>query len=295
MDGFDVCRKLKAHEKLQHIPVIFMRTLADMTHAVKGFDIGGVDYLTKPFQYQEVLARVKAYLTIRWQHQQIQHQHAALEAQSLASMELNAHLQELNARLEQEIREHKQVREELAEAKQELQRLAALDGLTQVANRRLFDEYLSREWQRMAREQMALSLILCDIDHFQRYSDTYGHSAGNECLKQVAQGLQCAVRRPADLVARYDGEEFAMVLPNTNQEGALHVARSIQTEIQHINIPHTCSDADSFVTLSIGLATMIPQYGHSIQLLLKIADDALDEAKQQGRNRIVTRTLSLLH
>jgi diguanylate cyclase (GGDEF)-like protein len=220
---------------------------------------------------------------------------SVLEAQSLASLELNARLQELNIQLEQETRERKQTQEELADANQELQRLAALDGLTQVPNRRWFDECLSREWQRMAREQMALSLILCDLDHFKRYNDTYGNLAGDECLKHVAQGLQRAARRPADLVARYGGEEFAMILPNTNKEGALHVARKIQSEIQQLKIPHEPSEVNSYITLSIGLAVIVPQYGHSIQRLIKIADDALYEAKERGRNRIVIKTLSLSH
>lgn len=294
MNGFEACRKLKACARCHGIPVIFMSAVADTVNLIRSFEAGGVDYITKPFQYKEVLARIKAHLTIRWQHQQIQQQDVALEAQSLAALELNARVQELTARLDQEIREREQIQEELADVNQELQRLASLDRLTQVANRRQFDEYLSREWQRMAREQRALSLILCDIDRFQQYNDTYGHLAGDDCLKQVAQGLQHAARRPADLVARYGGEQFAMVLPNTDKDGGVYVAQKVQVEIQQFQIPHAVSDVGQYVTLSIGLATIVPQYGHSIQLLIKIADDALSEAKEQGRNRFIIKTLSLL-
>ena len=124
----------------------------------------------------------------------------------------------------------------LAIANRELQQLALEDGLTRLANRRCFDEQLADEWQRLAREQQPLSLILCDLDHFKRYNDTFGHPAGDRCLIRVARALLNGPQRPADLVARYGGEEFAIVLPNTDSYGAWRIAQKIHRNIRALKI-----------------------------------------------------------
>jgi diguanylate cyclase (GGDEF)-like protein/PAS domain S-box-containing protein len=175
---------------------------------------------------------------------------------------------------------------ELQKANQELSRLANLDGLTQLANRRRFDEYLAAEWQRHLREQQYLSLILIDIDYFKRYNDHYGHQGGDDCLIRVAQILANIPQRPTDLVARYGGEEFVVVLPHTNREGALTVANSIQQTIASFCIPHACSEVSQFVTLSIGVSSLIPTPEASLEDLIARTDEALYEAKNQGRNCI---------
>lgn len=171
--------------------------------------------------------------------------------------------------------------------------LATSDGLTHIANRRRFDEYLGHQWKQMAREQAALSIILCDIDYFKQYNDTYGHLAGDGCLKQVAQMLQSALKRPADLVARYGGEEFATILPHTKLIGAVSVAERMQAAIAQLQIPHASSSVSSYVTLSIGIACTVPSHRRSAHCLIDEADQQLYLAKQQGRNRVVYRSLTL--
>ncbi len=177
---------------------------------------------------------------------------------------------------------------QLEKANQELEALAVIDSLTGIANRRKFDEYLASEWLRLSREQAPLSLILGDIDHFKLYNDTYGHQRGDLCLRQVAQAIQQAVKRPADLTARYGGEELAIVLPRTNQEGAASLAQQIRLHIQALQIPHIASPVDLYVTLSLGVASFIPNHDTSPQDLIAIADQNLYQAKKMGRNRVVT-------
>lgn len=165
--------------------------------------------------------------------------------------------------------------------------LATSDSLTQIANRRGFDEHLQRQWQQMMREQTPLAVILCDIDYFKQYNDKYGHLAGDRCLQQVASVLQSAVNRPQDLVARYGGEEFAVILPQTQKAGALRVAKRIQAAIANLQLSHPDSTVDPCVTVSMGIAWMIPAAGRSPNSLIEQADQFLYLAKQQGRNQIV--------
>jgi diguanylate cyclase (GGDEF)-like protein/PAS domain S-box-containing protein len=180
----------------------------------------------------------------------------------------------------------------LQKANQELQSLVGKDGLTQIANRRKFDDYLKREWSRLSREQEPLSLIMCDIDYFKFYNDTYGHQSGDDCLCEVARLISQNVTRPADLVARYGGEEFAVILPNTHPEGALHVAENIRLEIQKLKIENKQSPVDKYVTLSLGVASMVPDQKFSYEALIDISDKALYEAKEQGRNRVMLNTIN---
>lgn len=177
--------------------------------------------------------------------------------------------------------------QQLEGANRELEKLAALDSLTGIANRRKFDECIAREWRRLAREKAPLSLILCDIDHFKLYNDTYGHQAGDRCLQQVAQALALASKRPADLAARYGGEELAIILPNTTPEGAEKLARQICLKLEALQIPHINSPIDMYVTLSVGVAGCIPRHDFSPQALISAADRALYKAKEAGRNRVV--------
>lgn len=176
---------------------------------------------------------------------------------------------------------------QLTIANQELERLAHLDGLTQLANRRRFDEYFHQEWQRQKRENQPISLILCDVDYFKLYNDCYGHPAGDECLKKVAIALRQSARRPADLVTRYGGEEFAVILPNTPIRGAMQVGESICTAIHQLNIEHQRSPIVKRITLSLGIACRIPTAEITPTQLLEAADTALYQAKQQGRDRMM--------
>jgi two-component system, cell cycle response regulator len=174
----------------------------------------------------------------------------------------------------------------LQTANQKLQKLAILDGLTGIANRRYFDLVLDKEWQRLAREQQPLSLILCDIDYFKAYNDTYGHQEGDRCLQKVAQVLQQSTRRPADLVARYGGEEFALILPHTSAPGALFLAHTIVRQLTQTALPHCQSQVSNVVTLSIGIATKIPHSKQASSTIIETADNLLYKAKKAGRNQL---------
>ncbi|CDM95989.1 MAG: diguanylate cyclase [Limnospira sp. PMC 1291.21] len=170
---------------------------------------------------------------------------------------------------------------------QELERLASLDGLTGVANRRQFDLHLKREWQRLLRETAPISVIMCDVDFFKAYNDTYGHQMGDECLKQIAKILENCAQRSTDLASRYGGEEFVIVLPNTGIKGALQVADKIQHQIRALEIEHQKSEVSGYVTLSLGVACQVPNHDRSPESLIKLADAALYEAKSKGRNCII--------
>lgn len=170
--------------------------------------------------------------------------------------------------------------------------LASFDGLTQVANRRRLDEYLDQQWRQMAREFSPLSIILCDIDCFKQYNDTYGHLAGDDCLCQIAQALAQILKRPSDLLARYGGEEFVALLPKTDLRGALVVARQMMSVVEALHIPHAQSSVAPIVSLSIGVASTLPELGHTPHSLLDDADHHLYQAKQQGRARVVYRSPS---
>jgi len=176
--------------------------------------------------------------------------------------------------------------EQLQQAHKELERLATTDGLTQVANRRRLNEYLEQIWHLLAREQRPLSLIMCDIDFFKLYNDSYGHQQGDACLQYVAKALQDSIKRASDLVARYGGEEFAVVLPYTEVAGAEHVADSMKTAVHALQIPHKSSKVSDYVTLSVGVATTQPSIDLSLDQFVSATDKALYKAKKQGRNRI---------
>ena len=196
-------------------------------------------------------------------------------------------------KLEKTIQKLKDREQKLSNANQELALLASLDGLTKLANRRMFDECLIREWNLQFRNKRPLSLILCDIDYFKRYNDTYGQQAGDECLIKDAKKLKDSIKRPADLAARYGGEEFVLVLPDTNEDGAIRVAKRIKSEIRTLEILHAQSDVDSCLTLSMGVSSTIPNDKHSAEILVKIADEALYDVKRKGRNNYLLKECKL--
>ena len=167
-----------------------------------------------------------------------------------------------------------------------LRDLSNRDGLTGVYNRRFLDETLAVEWKRLRRHKQPLSVIMIDVDFFKKYNDSYGHQAGDQCLKTVASVLQEGVNRPADFVARYGGEEFAVILPDTDKEGAVFLADEFREGINSLEIPHSGSEITEHVTASFGVATMIPGQKAGFNQLLEMADKALYEAKGAGRNQV---------
>lgn len=175
---------------------------------------------------------------------------------------------------------------ELKRKRDTLETLSITDGLTGIANRRCFDEFLNFEWIRARRAQSFLSLIMMDIDYFKLFNDNYSHLQGDECLKKIAKALSRSVKRATDLVARYGGEEFSCVLPLTNKKGAFALAHQIQSAIKSLKISHEYSPIAPIVTMSMGIATMIPDRSSPAHVLITAADKALFEAKKNGRNQI---------
>ena len=169
-----------------------------------------------------------------------------------------------------------------------LRALILLDALTGVANRRAFDERLALEWRRCGRSQLSVSLLLVDIDHFKLYNDHYGHPAGDAVLVQVANAMRRAAGRAQDQVARYGGEEFAILLPQLDVQGATGVARRLMHELERLNLPHAASPTGPRLTVSIGVASMVPGEHSAPADLVQLADALLYQAKAGGRNRYVT-------
>ena len=165
--------------------------------------------------------------------------------------------------------------------------LSTIDGLTGIANRRFFEERLGYEWGRATRDARPLSLIICDIDYFKLYNDNYGHLNGDICLKKVAEALRDTLKRPGDLVARYGGEEFAVILPETDLEGASLVAEKLRAGVEALGIEHERSEASNYLTISLGVATAVPSADITASKLMDLADQALYQAKREGRNRVI--------
>jgi len=175
----------------------------------------------------------------------------------------------------------------LQQANHQLERLAASDGLTGLANRHRFDEYLKNCWQQHCGGNSLLSLIMADVDFFKYYNDSYGHQAGDKCLQQVAGAMRCVVKRPNDLVARYGGEEFVVVLPYTPITGAVHLAEAILKAVRSLEIPHNKSAVSWCVTISLGVAGILPTPEVLPSTLIEAADAALYQAKFLGRDRVI--------
>jgi len=250
IDGFEVARRIRGMEKPgQWTPIIFLTALTKDEDLERGIEAGGDDYLSKPVSEVVLGAKVRAMQRI------IQMRYSLLVLTS-----------------------------KLDSTNRELTRLSAVDGLTGIANRRQFDEALAREWRRCLRAGEPLSLLMCDVDFFKQYNDGYGHQAGDECLKRVAETLRSKLRRPADIVARYGGEEFAAILPDTNMEGAMLVAEAMRAGVQALAQPHENTSA-GVVTVSLGVAALVPQRMDGMSGLVSAADWALYEAKRRGAQR----------
>jgi diguanylate cyclase (GGDEF)-like protein len=260
VDGLAACRQIKGCARFADVPLI-MVTAEDSAGCLKdAFDAGAMDYVKKPLNRVELAARVKSAL-----------------------------------RLKQETDCRKARERELVELAEKLRRLSTVDGLTGVANRRSFDEELTRVWRRAQRESSPVSLAMIDVDQFKSYNDHYGHLAGDDCLRQVAVLLQQTVKRPFDLVARYGGEEFAVLLPDTDVPGAQKLAEEMRASVESLTIPHAASTVSARVTMSCGVATILPAAGSEPASLVAASDACLYQAKRAGRNRVVSATAELCH
>jgi len=251
IDGFVVAQQIRASEKPgEWTPIIFLSSLGNDTDIERGITAGGDDYLRKPVSEIVLGAKIRAM------------QRLVLMRASLLA-----------------------VTRKLDAANQELVRISSSDGLTGVSNRRFFDEAISVEWRRARRHSNSIAMMMCDVDHFKLFNDTYGHQAGDDCLRQVAGVIRRHTERPSDIVARYGGEEFSVVLPETTIGGALIVAEKIRQAIHHLNIPHESSPG-KVVTLSIGIASAAPGFDNPPDDLILAADKALYRAKDEGRDRV---------
>jgi len=270
MDGFTCCQQLRQRStglaglagseiaEIAEVPVLMITVLDDSDSVDRAFEAGATDYVTKPIHWAVLCQRVRRLLNAYWATMQLQ---AQIERERALTLQLEA-------------------------ANSELKRLATIDGLTGIANRRHFDEALEREWRRAIRDRRPFSLLLCDVDCFKAYNDTCGHVMGDHCLEKVALILAHSVKRPGDLVARYGGEEFVVIMPDTPMLGARQIADRIQTKLAEAAIPHPHSFVSSTVTLSIGLLSIVPEREWSTTEALKRVDQMLYRAKTGGRNQI---------
>ncbi|MDQ2149456.1 diguanylate cyclase [Alcaligenaceae bacterium C4P045] len=259
VDGLTLVRAYRDTPALRDVPIIVLSTKEDPITKSAAFAAGANDYLVKLPDAIELIARIRyhsrSYLALRERDEAYRALHAS--------------------------------QQQLLEMNLELRRLSNLDGLTGLANRRYFDEYLGAEWQRALREQRDIALMMVDVDHFKRYNDTYGHVAGDGALQQVAQALQGTADRSTDLAARYGGEEFSLVMPNTSLGGARLIGEKLRRAVAALAVEHKASTTGDILSVSIGAATMVPQHGMTFTALVDAADRNLYAAKHQGRNQVV--------
>ncbi|WP_020589204.1 diguanylate cyclase [Desulfobacter curvatus] len=202
-------------------------------------------------------------------------------------------LRRKNKALTLEIEKKEEIQKALEMANEKLILISNQDGLTGLANRRRFDDYLNREWSAHKRIKKEFALILCDVDHFKYYNDTYGHRAGDDCLKRIARALGGCMRRPRDMAARYGGEEFAAILPETGLDGALQMAENIRSRVEALNILHESSKICDHVTISLGVSVVTPTLDLTEKDLIEMADLSLYEAKETGGRNCVKFKLNL--
>lgn len=249
---------IHSHVGYRDIPILLVIDYLESEKIKEALSIGVVDFIAKPLKQIELLARVKFSLALKKE----------IDERKARETELLDMIQKMKI------------------INQQLQQISFFDGLTGIANRRHFDEFLLKEWSRASRDQTFLVIMVLDIDFFKGYNDIYGHLEGDICLKLIATILESAVKRPTDLAARYGGEEFVMVLPSTDLIGGKKVAERIRKGVDRLRVPHSGSLISKFVTVSIGLSAMVPS-GDNPDILLSEADQALYAAKRAGRNKVM--------
>jgi len=257
IDGIEAFSRIKTKQVFNDIPVIMVTVATEIASLRKAFEAGAHDYITKPPNEIELLARIRAALKLK---KEVDRRKANSEELKIISLELKA-------------------------ANEKLKSISMTDGLTGISNRRSFDDNFNRAWGTALREGRAVSLVLIDIDNFKLYNDTYGHMAGDDCLKDVAQSINTFVRRHGDIAARYGGEEFIIILNETGLAGAATVAEKMRKAIEGLKIPHRASKTSKYVTISLGVSSIVPTKDSSPEALLETSDKMLYKAKEAGRNR----------
>lgn len=237
LDGYSIITSLKNNDSTKEIPVIFISSLSEVADEEKGFLLGAVDYITKPYNAAIIRARVRTHM-------------------------------------------------KLVTQRKLLERIALLDGLTEIPNRRSFTERFAYEWERSMRGGRPFSLMIVDVDSFKEYNDHYGHGLGDVALKAISAAFTEILSRPADFVARIGGEEFAILLPETSALGGYALAEEIRACVESLGIPHAYSAVSDRLTVSIGGASVIPTSADCQSVLFEIADQVMYEAKSMGKNNV---------
>lgn len=267
MDGVALCKKVKNSEKAKNTHVIMLTAKSEMEDLVVGLSAGADDFLSKPVDPRELSSRLSVARRILKYKYDLEQRNLALQATTKVMENI---LRELNV------------------TNEKLRVLSMLDELTGVPNRRSLDDYLAREWGYAMRRREPLTLLMIDVDFFKLYNDTYGHQTGDDCLQKVAGILNDTTTRSGDLIARYGGEEFVVALRNTDSLGGQEVAECLRQRVEDLRIPHHGSEISPYVTISLGIATMVPEPQYSHKALLEAADQALYQAKDNGRNQWVS-------
>lgn len=257
MDGFEVCKLLKESKEMNEIPIIFLTAKTETQDIVKGFELGAVDYVTKPFNSLELLSRVRTHLEVKKGKEQIL---------------------KINYQLRKEIEERTKITEELRMKNAILDKMAVTDSLTGLFNHAHIIERLTQEVTKSRRYAFHLSIIMFDIDNFKRINDSYGHQIGDKVLVKVSSTITHELRK-VDLVGRYGGEEFLVILPHTNIKGSVITAERIRKSIEALKWP----EQGMTLTISGGTCSLLNE---NVQDFIKQADDLLFQAKKSGRNQI---------
>jgi len=264
IDGLALVRLYRQNLSTQDIPIIVLSSNEEATMKSEAFAAGANDYLVKLPDTVELIARIryhsKAYLT---------------------------HLQRDEA-----YRALRESQHELLEKNLELARLINVDGLTGLNNRRYFEEFAEIQWKNAIREKLWISMLMIDVDNFKQYNDTYGHLAGDQVLIGIGYAIKKCARRPTDLAGRFGGEEFIVILPGSSADGAVILGEEMCQRARHLNIPPETSSGRRLVTISVGVASIVPQRGDSLHVLINTADDVLYEAKRAGKDRVVARVMT---
>lgn len=261
VDGLTLVRRYRENPATQSIPIVVLSTKEEAATKRDAFALGANDYLIKVPDAIELIARVR--------------HHSKAYINQLERDEAYRALAESQRKL--------------LETNRELERLTNVDGLTGLSNRRYFDDVSGPQWKLALRDQTSIAILMVDVDSFKKYNDHYGHLAGDEVLKSVGTAMRHAFQRPMDVAARFGGEEFVVLLPDTPFDSLAALGERVRATIEGLNIPHAASAVYDRVTISVGAAATVPQSADTLLALIETADQALYEAKNTGKNRVVTR------